>query len=257
MRLSMFAPSARLARYVSVFRVVEAAEETTRVLVPDGEVTLGIRFGGAASLVENGGTRRLPDASFALLRSTARHMFTSAGGAIVLAAFHPGGASRFFRRAFHEMFGATLELDQFLARSEISRAQSQVAEARTNAERVQVLERLLVERMQPDEIDPVVSAAIRAICVRRGRIRISELVRSVDVRLDPLEKRFRRVVGASPKQLASILRLRHAVDSYRPGTNLARLALDSGYADQSHFIRDFRRVMGDSPQRFFRSSAHC
>src|SRR5690349_19839234 len=101
MRLSLFAPSERLAPYVSVFRVVEAAEDTTRILVPDGEVTLGIRFRGAASMLENGEAHRLPEATVALVRSTARHMVTTAGGAMVLAAFRPGGASRFFRQPFH------------------------------------------------------------------------------------------------------------------------------------------------------------
>lgn len=257
MQVSLFEPSARLAPYVNVLRVVETAEDATRVLVPDGDVTLGIRYSGSASMLEDGELRSLPNATFASLRATARHMFTRAGGGIVLAAFRPGGAARFFPQPLHELFGETLELESFWKKSEIARAESRIGEAKTHRERVRVMDDLLCERLRPDDVDPVVSAAVRAIRARNGCIRIAQLADALDVCIDPLEKRFRAVVGASPKQLASILRVKHALDSYRPGINLARLSLDTGFSDQSHFIREFRRVFGDSPQRFFRTHSHC
>lgn len=228
-----------------------------RVLVPDGDVTLGIRYSGSASMLEAGEQRTLPDATFASMRATARHMFTRAGGGVVLAAFRPGGAARFFAHPLHELFGETLDLELFLRRSEIDRAEARIGEARNHAARVQVMEEILSQRLRPEAPDPVVSAAIRAIRAQNGCIRIAELAATLDIRIDPLEKRFRSAVGATPKQLASILRVKHAFDSYRPGVNLARLSLDSGFSDQSHFIREFRRVFGDSPQRFFRANAHC
>jgi AraC-like DNA-binding protein len=257
MRVSLFEPSKHLAPWVSALRVVETAEDALRVLVPDGDVTLGIRYSGSATMLEDGEHRSVPGASFAPLRTTARHMFTRAGGGVVLAAFRPGGAARFFAHPLHEVFGETLELDLFLRRSEIERAQARIGEAKSHAARVQVMEEILSERLRPEEPDLVVSAAVRAIRERNGCIRISELCAALDIRIDPLEKRFRSVVGASPKQLASILRVKQAFDSYRPGINLARLSVDSGFSDQSHFIREFRRVFGDSPQRFFRTNAHC
>jgi AraC-like DNA-binding protein len=60
-------------------------------------------------------------------------------------------------------------------------------------------------------------------------------------------------VGASPKQLASIVRFRHAVRAYRPGLTLTQLAYDAGYFDQSHLIREFRAFTGLTPRDFLRS----
>jgi AraC-like DNA-binding protein len=91
----------------------------------------------------------------------------------------------------------------------------------------------------------------------RTRSRVGDLADDLDVGLDSLEKRFRQAVGASPKQLATITRLRHAVESYRPGESLTRLSLDAGYFDQSHFIREFRAFTGTPPRRFFATNEHC
>jgi methylphosphotriester-DNA--protein-cysteine methyltransferase len=65
-----------------------------------------------------------------------------------------------------------------------------------------------------------------------------------------LEKRFRNIVGASPKKFASIVRLQNVVKNYTSGESLTHTAFESGYYDQAHFIHDFKQFTGDSPQKF-------
>ncbi len=88
-------------------------------------------------------------------------------------------------------------------------------------------------------------------------MRIAPLARSLDIGQDQLEKRFRRVVGASPKRLASILRLQRALRSFRSGVPLSELAPEAGYYDQAHLTREFRAATGAAPGTFFREVAHC
>jgi AraC-like DNA-binding protein len=257
MQVSVFAPHPELAPFVHVFRVVEAAEESTRVLLPDIGITIGIRFGGSAALLETDRIQPVPNATFSGFRATARHMRTSAGGGVVLAAFHPAGAARFFAQPLHELFGATVALDSFLPRSEIARAEERIRGAKTHCERVTVLEQMLLQRVRPEPPDQLVRAAVAAIRDRKGALRIADLARELGVNIDGLEKRFRRAVGGTPKQLASIWRLKHAVEAHHPGKSLAALALEAGYCDQSHLSRELRAVTGQSPQRFFAAGAHC
>ena len=257
MRVSIVQPSERLAPFVRHFTIVEAPQETTRVLVPDAGIVIGIRYGGSASLLENGSATRVPDASFAGMRATARRMCTSAGGGVVLAVFHEGGAAPFFARPLHELFGAHVALDSLLPRGEVEEVGGRVRDALVGTERVAVLERFLLNRLSPGGRDELVAAAVRAIRATSGSIRIRRLAAELGLSQDRLEKRFRQAVGASPKQLASILRLRRAVDAHRPGVSLTRLSADAGYFDQSHFIREFRAAMGEAPQRFFRAADHC
>jgi AraC-like DNA-binding protein len=72
-----------------------------------------------------------------------------------------------------------------------------------------------------------------------------------------VERRVRRLTGASPKQLASLTRFQAARDAIwaDPSIDLARLAAEVGYADQPHLTREFRRYSGLTPARFARESA--
>ena len=257
MRVAAIQPSERLAPFVRQFTVVEAEEETTRVLVPDVGIVLGFRYGGWANLLENGTATRTPNASFAGMRDTVRRMRTSAGGGIVLATFHEGGAAPFFAPPMHELFGAHVSLDALLSRGEVETVAERVQGATGLSERVAIFEQFLVARLAARRRDEIVAAAVRAIRAAPGSIRIRALAAQLGLSQDRLEKRFRRAVGASPKQLASILRVRRAVEAYRPGASLTRLSADAGYFDQSHFIREFRSVTGEAPQRFFGAADHC
>jgi AraC-like DNA-binding protein len=247
MRVSSFAPGPELAPFVRSIRVVETGVEVTRALLPETGIVLGLRFGGFACELDGEKARRLPQATLAGMRRSVRQMHTSADAGIVLAAFSELGAAAFFAEPLHEIFGVTVELEQLVRRGDIARAEERLAAAATHAERVAIMQQFLLAQRRSAGGDRLVSAAVHAIRAARGSIRVGELARELAISRDRLEKRFRRSVGASPKQLASILRLRHAVDLHQRGTKLTRLAVDAGYFDQSHFIREFRAFTGTAP----------
>jgi methylphosphotriester-DNA--protein-cysteine methyltransferase len=122
---------------------------------------------------------------------------------------------------------------------------------------VAIVEQFLLARQGTRRLDPIVAEAARAIRAASGSIRIGTLAARLSIGQDRLEKRFRSVVGAAPKQLASILRLRRAIEAYRPGQSLTRVSADAGYCDQSHFIREFRSVTGAAPRQFFLAGDYC
>lgn len=252
--MKLVAPHPALAPFVRGFMVVEVREETTRVRLPEVGLVLGVRDRGAADLLDEGGASRLPAAVLSGMTSKARLMRTSPGGRITLALFRPGGAAAFFPQPLHELFGQSQPLVDLAPRAEVDRLRMRVAEARDDAGRVAVVEDMLLGRLrQLAGVDPVVAAAVRTLEEARGSLRISALARRLAISQDPLEKRFRRVVGATPKQLGSLLRLRHALEIWRPGASLAEVARRAGYFDQSHFSRELRAVTGQPPGRFFRA----
>jgi transcriptional regulator GlxA family with amidase domain len=97
---------------------------------------------------------------------------------------------------------------------------------------------------------------VRAMRVARGAISIRSLAAGLGLSQDRLEKRFRQVVGASPKRYCSILRLRYVLAGSQT-RSLVELALEAGYYDQSHFVREFRAVTGEPPRKFFGSIEYC
>lgn len=255
--MTVVAPAADLAPFVREYTFVETDEEATRVLVPDGAAVAGFRFGGHACLLEDGAAISMPDASFAGVRDTARRMRTSAGGGVVLARFHPGGASAFFRPALHPFFGTTVPLERLAPLDAVAETAARVAAADEHATRVAAFEGFLRGLCAPERVDALVMTAVCVIASAPSGVRVGALAEAVGLSRDRFEKRFRRTVGASPKQLASILRLRRAVEAHEDGASLTRLAAEAGFFDQPHFNRAFRAVTGTSPRAFFDAGGHC
>jgi AraC-like DNA-binding protein len=86
-----------------------------------------------------------------------------------------------------------------------------------------------------------------------GNLRIKELATSLAISQDPFEKRFRRVIGTSPKQFSNIVRLKHVIEGYQPALSLTDTALAAGYFDQAHFIKEFKSFTGQTPKDFFQA----
>ncbi|TND07545.1 MAG: AraC family transcriptional regulator [Bacteroidetes bacterium] len=69
-----------------------------------------------------------------------------------------------------------------------------------------------------------------------------------------LQRLFSTYAGISPKWIIRRYRLHEAVERLKTGKkiNLVGLAYELGYADQAHFIRDFRNIVGATPANYAR-----
>lgn len=257
MRVRVVSPSPDLAPFVRRIEIVEASEAATRVLFPEPGLLLGIRFAGKAVLQGDGGARELPRSTVTGMRGTVRRMHTAAEGGIVVVKFRPEGAAALFEPPLHESYGAILPLADWFRASEVGILEERLAEAPDHSARITVVEAFLRERLRDHRADPLIGAAVEKIHRAPGEIRIARLADELGLSVDALEKRFRRAVGCSPKQFASILRMRKVVRGLRSGMSLTELALEAGYYDQSHFIRHFRAMAGMSPRRFLSNESFC
>jgi AraC-like DNA-binding protein len=176
------------------------------------------------------------------------HMPTN--GVTVVAAFRPLGAAQFLALPLHEVFGAMVPLAEFVHPADIREVEDHLVAARDARAHAAILDAFLVRRLRAGGEDSLARAAVDRITMAGGNIRIQTLARELGTSVDPLEKRFRRVVGASPKQFASIVRFRRAIAAQGSGRTLAEVAHASGYFDQSHFVREFRAFTGEPPSRF-------
>lgn len=111
-----------------------------------------------------------------------------------------------------------------------------------------------LERAIAHEPDHLVVAALDAID-RDPDAPISIIARTLGVSHRTLVTHFRTVTGTTPKQHAQVLRFHRFVDSVQDagtGPDWANLAAESGYADQPHVIRAFRRFSGWTPTEYHR-----
>jgi AraC-like DNA-binding protein len=112
----------------------------------------------------------------------------------------------------------------------------------------------LVEGKRRD--DPVAREASR-LRLRNGDVAIQQLADAAGLSLRHFQRRFRALTGLNPKHYARICRIGHAVHlkQLRPEASWTTLALEAGYSDQSHFIRDFKALTGVLPSGFQRGES--
>lgn len=87
-------------------------------------------------------------------------------------------------------------------------------------------------------------------------IRVDDLGRSVALSRNRFSRAFRRTFGQSP--YAYVVRrraLRACEMMLGSAAPLSEVAQDCGFADQAHFTRVFRRVVGESPSVWRRQRA--
>jgi AraC family transcriptional regulator len=90
---------------------------------------------------------------------------------------------------------------------------------------------------------------LRAECCER--LTLDELGKDAGVHPVHLSRVFRRCIGEGIGEYVHRLRMRAACEHMlSPEMPLAEIALATGFADQSHFTRTFRKVTGMSPGAF-------
>lgn len=263
MRYAEYQPHPHLALNIQCYWVFEARAATgethDETLVPDGRCELIFHFGEIYAEVNAvGELQRQPRAIIAgqidqplVLRSTG-----STG--VIGVRFTPWGASQFVRPSMHEFSARRVALSDVWGRA-AGDLEEQIALCANDAARVAVLDHALLRRAAPQVncADAGVVASARALVRSRGAMRIDSLVKLSGHSERKLQRRFQEVVGVSPKLFASILRFHSLFDalSAEDATPWIVAAVDAGYFDQAHMIRDFKRFAGQPPQAFINSAS--
>lgn len=252
MRIYEQAPCPALRPFVRRFMVVEFPGRHRDVHLPDtGPVAA---FSLCGECVIDGG-QRAPRAAFTGVRDTLRaheHRFRHT---VLLATFTPAGASAVLPSSLEAFAGITTDLaETFAASGELDRLHDRLGRAPNHARRISLVEEFLLARLRAPHPDPLVAAAIAWLEQGPFPRRIGDLTRHIGLSQSALERRFRRTVGLSPKRFASIVRLQRAAHLCSAGSDFTAVAHTAGYYDQSHFIHDFQRATGRTPEAFFGKS---
>ncbi len=166
--------------------------------------------------------------------------------------FTETGASAFFKYSMHQLFGQCYSLDDFIMRWQVDIIIGQLDKAIADTDRLKVIETFLISRLKKKAKDELIIIAVELIKQYVGNIKITLLAEKLRISQSQLERRFRRVVGASPKKFASIVRLRNVISIASNENNMTKLGLEVGYFDQAHFIKDFKSFTGLTPEKYFK-----
>jgi AraC-like DNA-binding protein len=85
------------------------------------------------------------------------------------------------------------------------------------------------------------------------RVGVDELAAIARISVFELCRAFRREHATSPYRLVLEVRVRYASAMLRAGVRIADAAARTGFADQSHFTRHFKRLTGMTPRQYMAS----
>jgi AraC-like DNA-binding protein len=242
-------PKQALMPYVTCFWELTSSGEPHRVL-PDGATDVLFEFGAHGAQVIGPMTR-------AIVTAAAPRGSTC----IVGARFRPGAAIDLLGVSAREL------RDQSVPVADVWRAHgrmldSRLAEARDARSAIRAIEAELLARVPYARApDARVAQAVATLRAAGGELPIPGVGEKVGIGERQLERLFDERVGYGPKVFARVVRLERATQaiarSYARGSlaSWARLAIDCGYADQAHLVREFRALTGLTPALYARARA--
>jgi AraC-like DNA-binding protein len=163
--------------------------------------------------------------------------------------FRPGAAGAFLGAPSDSFAGCHTPLDAFWGR-EVESLRSQLEEATELERRLVIIEHALLRRLPRIRgIDP---AIVQSALLLERRRPVAKVAAALDWSHRHFIARFSASIGLSPKRYARLARFGRVLRRLerQPGTGLAEIAQDAGYADQAHFNRDFRSFAGISPGEY-------
>lgn len=255
MQIERFSPSTRLAPFVKTFVHVESMEGMENRILPDTSLMLVFRLKGNITQHQYNASEQLPVSLVSGLRLSARLIDYAPQTAMLLVQFQEGGAAQCFAEPLHTFFATSVALED-IAGTGAREVEAQLAAASSTSHAVAIVERFLCSRLAEKEPDKLIRKAVQHIRKAGGNLRIRDLAATLNISLDPFEKRFRQEIGSSPKQFAETVRLRQLIESHSQSQTLTEAAYAAGYFDQSHFIRRFKTFTGQTPTEFFEAPPH-
>src|SRR5262249_4703116 len=163
--------------------------------------------------------------------------------------FKPGGAFPFLGLPAGPLADTHVERSPLWGPSS-GRLRERLCEARTSAERFQSVQDALLSRLcHGVEQHYAVSAALEMFAKNQARPRVREAAKYLGLSQRRFIQVFKAEVGITPKLFSRIQRFQQTRTfiQHNPTINWADLAVDLGYFDQSHLIREFLEFSGLSP----------
>ncbi|WP_323026324.1 helix-turn-helix domain-containing protein [Castellaniella sp.] len=124
-----------------------------------------------------------------------------------------------------------------------------LSDAADRIERAGLLQCFLLARLRPEAADPWVEAGMALAYREGGRLRMDGLAGRLGLGRRQLERRWRALTGQSPAEFARLARFQRTVRRLMLDRRVRAVdaALEGGYWDQAHFVRDFGCRVGVAP----------
>lgn len=245
-----YQPVERLRPFIKYYALTETEAESTYKVFPTTGMVLGFQYRGQLAVIHDGSETPLYSAGITGISDAFKLFKNRHNTGSILVYFTETGFAHFATPPANELFNLSISLDHIFEKNLIAEVEEKLSLPQTDTERIIIVEQFFLSQLKEKEMDKLVIEAVKLIYQSRGTIRIKELGKRLFISQSPLEKRFRRTVGVSPKKFASIIRFNTVLDAMCGEKSLADICYENQFFDQAHFIKDFKQYTGETPDGF-------
>jgi AraC-like DNA-binding protein len=246
-------PGAAAAQFAQCYWTLEDTADSGGMqrIVPDGRPALILNWGRPFESYEDGVWTRQPECFFVGQITGPLLLRPSGPTAMLGISFHPHGAARLFRVPMCELTDSAVALEDlaFLGARPLLLALERLRDRYSLREGLAALDALLQAFAEGSFIgEGPVAYAVLEMQRTGGLVRIRGLADRLSWSSRQLQRRFRDAVGISPKLFCRMQRFQRVFAAMdRPDSTWVGAAMDCGYYDQAHLIRDYREFSGKTP----------
>lgn len=174
------------------------------------------------------------------------------GDVLISVRFKPYGLYPFTDVDLGETIDGTIEPSQLFGR-DILYLEEELFESKGITEKIRLIEKFFIHKLVKGkrDIDAVFDFCVHEIVRSKGSVGIADLANRFNVSIKTIERKFKAKLGVSPKKYSRIVRLFHSLKIPKESTNLTWVALDNGFYDQAHFIKEVKQFTGMTPKEYF------
>lgn len=251
-KFDKYFPTEQLKPYIKYLVVSESNVEKEYKVFPAAGLVIGFQYKGQLASISNNAINNLSAAGITGISDSYKVFKNSADIGTILVYFTEVGFAHFSSHPVNELFNLSLSLDYIFDKEKVKTVEEKLASATADKQRLKIVEQFLIAQLKNIQTDKLISEAVKLIYQHSGNIRIKELHERLFISQSPFEKRFRKVVGTTPKKFASIIRFNSILNGMSKSKSLLEICHENNFFDQAHFIKDFKQFTGDTPEHFKR-----
>ncbi|MBO0951118.1 helix-turn-helix domain-containing protein [Fibrella forsythiae] len=227
-------------------------QESNFEVLPDGYAELIFYFGSACSIFHNGGLQPLPSPFMVWLLNQPVVFYTRNRLEII--------GIRCFPWAVFDLLGLPPGNDGLrVVDHPIAQLQpilTKLIHAGDIETALDHLDQYFLDNRSRTASDNTLARAGVAMRKANGTMPVSQVAAAAHATIRTLERKFKQSSGYSVKDVSGLIRFEQVRNHLWlfPDANLAGIAHEFGYTDQSHLSREFKRYSGTSPGAFARKA---
>ena len=130
-------------------------------------------------------------------------------------------------------------------------AMDQIIGKKVPLEIIQSINSWVLSKKKENNQNHLISAFVSQTVINKGVIVIKDFCEHFGIHKSTLEKNFKVETGLTPKQYANLIRFNFLIrDMLFSKKSLTETGYDLGYFDQSHMIKDFKKILNLTPGEF-------